>query len=494
MSEAEKKVVEQADKAAKELSDLKDKIDAVVDAQLGGEASMDRFQEQLHGLREQVKGARDEHDKHARSLKGNSEAALENRDRMRGLIQTAADAIKWDIEHGATKDKVTQKTKFFKDELSRTARQLGLNKDDTARYIRVLDDVPNQIQTDVKANTAKAKEDLRKYRDYANITLDQIRDEVVVSTIKFSSNAQRLAYDLRHQGLAAGGPVRGAGGPTQDNIPIWASAGEYVVNAQSTSRHRPLLEAINTGRYAAGGPVVSMRAAESGLGAVGAGADAVERATRSFSERAISAYVKRLNQAITPAIGSAFAPGAPANVSGNAALVRSMAASMYGWSGGQWDALYRLVMKESGFRNTAQNPTSTAYGMFQFLNSTWASVGGHKTSDPRAQTVYGLRYIAQRYGTPSAALSFHLGHNWYEHGTDYVPETGPAMLHRGERIIPAWQNTQMMQVRGGGQGGGAVVHIHFPNFYGDRAAAGAVVNDLLAAAQARGVRLVTANG
>lgn len=25
----------------------------------------------------------------------------------------------------------------------------------------------------------------------------------------------------------------------------------------------------------------------------------------------------------------------------------------------------------------------------------------------------------------------------YEHGTNYVPETGPAILHRGERVIPA---------------------------------------------------------
>src|SRR5213078_4679023 len=45
-------------------------------------------------------------------------------------------------------------------------------------------------------------------------------------------------------------------------------------------------------------------------------------------------------------------------------------ANRLGW-GDQWDSLRQLVMHESGFNNEAQNPTSTAYGMFQFLDSTW---------------------------------------------------------------------------------------------------------------------------
>lgn len=83
------------------------------------------------------------------------------------------------------------------------------------------------------------------------------------------------------------------------------------------------------------------------------------------------------------------------------------------WGEGEWPAMRQLVMKESGFRHTAQNPKSTAYGMFQFLNSTWKPYGCEKTSDPITQTECGIAYIKARYGTPTKALQFHRNHNWY---------------------------------------------------------------------------------
>jgi hypothetical protein len=118
-----------------------------------------------------------------------------------------------------------------------------------------------------------------------------------------------------------------------------------------------------------------------------------------------------------------IAPMAPRDVTGNIALAKSMAASL-GWVGNEWNALYALGMKESGFRNTAQNPTSTAYGQWQFLDSTWRSMGYKKTSDPRIQNEAGFKYIQQRYGTPSKALSFHNAHNWYSEGGE-VSSSGP---------------------------------------------------------------------
>lgn len=82
-------------------------------------------------------------------------------------------------------------------------------------------------------------------------------------------------------------------------------------------------------------------------------------------------------------------------------------ASKYGWDQGyQWEALQQLISNESDLRPAAQNPTSTAYGIFQFLDSTWGSYGCVKTSSPAQQSVCGLRYIKDRYGSPSAALAF----------------------------------------------------------------------------------------
>lgn len=49
------------------------------------------------------------------------------------------------------------------------------------------------------------------------------------------------------QKKASGGFVSGNGGPTEDSIPARLSNGEFVVNAEATTRHRPLLERINRG-------------------------------------------------------------------------------------------------------------------------------------------------------------------------------------------------------------------------------------------------------
>jgi TP901 family phage tail tape measure protein len=124
-------------------------------------------------------------------------------------------------------------------------------------------------------------------------------------------------------------------------------------------------------------------------------------------------------------------PGhAPTNVTGNKAIVKQMSAAR-GW-GQYWDSLYNLLMGESGFNNNAQNPTSSAYGMFQFLNSTWAGVGGHKTSDPTLQTKYGLEYIARSYGNPGNAYAKWKARSphWYGEGAIF---SGAQQIGIGER-------------------------------------------------------------
>lgn len=110
--------------------------------------------------------------------------------------------------------------------------------------------------------------------------------------------------------------------------------------------------------------------------------------------------------------GQAFGGGIPSNPAANFKYAQQIAPN-FGWDARELQAWYTLGMKESGWRNTAQNPTSTAYGIGQFLNSTWAGVGIAKTSDPATQVEAMARYIRNRYGSPSRALAFHLSHNWY---------------------------------------------------------------------------------
>lgn len=103
-----------------------------------------------------------------------------------------------------------------------------------------------------------------------------------------------------------------------------------------------------------------------------------------------------------------------------------------GWGAGQWNELKTLVNNESGWRPNAQNPNSSAYGLFQFLDATWKGVGGHKTSDPGLQIEYGLRYIKNRYGSPTKALNFWMSQSphWYGGGGVFKD---PQMIGVGER-------------------------------------------------------------
>lgn len=51
--------------------------------------------------------------------------------------------------------------------------------------------------------------------------------------------------------FADGGIIRGPGGPRSDSILARVSDGEFITNAAATARHRPLLEAINSGKLKA---------------------------------------------------------------------------------------------------------------------------------------------------------------------------------------------------------------------------------------------------
>ena len=87
-------------------------------------------------------------------------------------------------------------------------------------------------------------------------------------------------------------------------------------------------------------------------------------------------------------------------------------AAAFKWEGVDWDeaeadAMLAICWLESRYDPTDQSPDSTAFGLWQMLDSTWADVGISKTNNPTLQTIAVVRYVRDRYGTPSAALEFH---------------------------------------------------------------------------------------
>lgn len=118
------------------------------------------------------------------------------------------------------------------------------------------------------------------------------------------------------------------------------------------------------------------------------------------------------------ASGTLPAAATTANAAANQAIARVLAAP-YGWStGAQWTALVNLWNKESGWSNTAKNPTSGAYGIAQALghgptNQYPAGPANPPTSSATAQIAWGLNYIQQTYGNPVNAWAHEQANNWY---------------------------------------------------------------------------------
>jgi len=107
------------------------------------------------------------------------------------------------------------------------------------------------------------------------------------------------------------------------------------------------------------------------------------------------------------------APAAPTADSGTAGpdAYRAYARGKVGSA--QFSCLDALWKKESGWRTSAKNPGSTAYGIPQLLNATWAATGISRTSNGYRQVDAGLIYIEAAYGTPCGAWSHSRVTGWY---------------------------------------------------------------------------------
>ena len=86
----------------------------------------------------------------------------------------------------------------------------------------------------------------------------------------------------------------------------------------------------------------------------------------------------------------------------------------YGWSDADFNALVNLWNRESGWRVTACNRSSGAYGIPQALPaSKMSSAGSDYLTNYKTQINWGLSYIKSRYGSPSKAWSSFKSKGWY---------------------------------------------------------------------------------
>jgi len=137
-----------------------------------------------------------------------------------------------------------------------------------------------------------------------------------------------------------------------------------------------------------------------------AAADEAARVAAEQAAAAAAAQAEAEAAAARPGQGTAAA-AAPAG------SYQDYAMGKLGGDGSQFGCLENLWGKESGWNPNAQNPSSSAYGIPQFLDSTWAGTGIAKTSDGYRQIDAGLIYVDKAYGSPCGAWSHSQSTGWY---------------------------------------------------------------------------------
>ena len=196
-------------------------------------------------------------------------------------------------------------------------------------------------------------------------------------------------------------------------------------------------------------------------------------------------------EATVPASGGGGGGGkggasTPANTtaSGSAQNMAKMLLSKFGWGSGEMGPLISLWNRESGWNPRAQNPSSGALGIAQALGHGTPGAGGtygnqygaqYGLTTAQAQAAnsgsalqqirWGLGYIKDRYGSPSAAWGHETSAGWYAAGgrlapgqTGVVGEAGPEYITAapggGVTVTPGAPSSPREVVSGGTALGG----------------------------------------
>ncbi len=376
----------------------------------------------LKGWEDQLTGSMT---KQANAITGTLESSLDQAVLKYAGVQKAIDAVaQADVDYGPKSQQAQKMTDNLTGSLVAAGKAAGENTTQIAQMVSGIEKIP----------LSKAIQLVLNAEGKWSINEESISTSVVKGTRSASG-----AFEPAAAGMFVTGGV-----PGKDSVPIMAMPGELVVptamvNAGAVDHLRGALPG-----FGAGGLVNATDPLGGTASALGQFADSEYGTTETAAEQSLEAMVTAAIKAaaakaaaVSAAGGGGIGMAGVANSSGVAAL--TSAAAKHGWTGAQLQALLGVEAREdASFSLTAKNPTSDAYGMAQFISgaSEYAQYGGNPTTYAGQATAM-ANYIAQRYGTPEAALAHEQAYGWYEDGSWSIPQTGPAIIHQGEMVIPS---------------------------------------------------------
>lgn len=207
-------------------------------------------------------------------------------------------------------------------------------------------------------------------------------------------------------------------GVAADGTPMsWVDAGEWIVNAKSSEKHDGLLRAINEDRL----PALAGGGTAPGKGRKKDNASIWQDVVTGIATGASNGATNSVNNHVSGTLNGigTIADGVDlSGISGDTVNKVREVFARHGWGGQQWDDAQWIIGKESGWNLSATNPSSGAFGLFQFNPSsgTQQQYLPDRSTDATVQGDAGARYIKDRYGNPTAARGFWEQNGWYDNG------------------------------------------------------------------------------
>ena len=245
-----------ADDAKDKIQELADIIRGFGDTQLSVNDANRAVEESLDAFTASVA-------ENGQTLDITTEEGRKNQEALDAIAQAYKESAAATVENTGKQEDAIPIIQQGRDEIIKAGEAAGLSKDEAEKYADSLGLIPGNVATEIELNrVAEAIAAAELFAEKLNAIPNSKEVYLYVQEQK-----QVLGVDQEGQTLADGGRVlphlaggspmwwrdgvvKGPGGPREDRVRAMLSPGEFVVNADATSKHLALLSSINSGSYA----------------------------------------------------------------------------------------------------------------------------------------------------------------------------------------------------------------------------------------------------
>lgn len=452
-AEALAKTAKKAGGVGDEAADAKRQLKAMTEAMFGAAVAAIELEGSEDGVEAAIDAATAAAKENGKTLDKHTEKGRNNREALRNLALANKAYVTKLVETGASTKKVDKATDNARTAFIKSAEKMGLS-------------------------TKKAKELADKY-GLVDRKINDLNNKTVKTKVTFSVSGSGFKLHIPNslsvvKEMAGGGLVRGPGTSTSDSIlglnaggipTARVSSGEFVVNAKSTRKYRPLIDDINADRLAGGGivhpQIYSNRFPNPGY----TGARLRDRGAKAISS-IVGAAIGKSDVGLTGPEGSVAAYSA--GMAGTIARLRAMGARSFTTYPGHHPSMAKardVTPHNWKIANTARASKSVWYVIYQMRIAS----KNHGNSWRQFST-------SSRRGDWQHRRHIHVA--WYDKGGELKP--GLTLAYNGtgrnERVTPAGGERPVSDYRfaGSGMGGGmgTVIiqnnHYHFDRYIGNR--------------------------